>query len=81
MVVVLEASFPSSLLCLVHGGCAGGVLPLLRTLLGAGEEEDVVVVLEASSHSSSLCLVWVRRRACWLCWRRSAPPPHSAWCG
>jgi hypothetical protein len=50
MVVVLEASSPSSLLCLVrvrggHGGCAG-----------------MLVVLEASS-PSSLILVRVRRRA------------------
>jgi hypothetical protein len=64
-----------------HGGCAGGILPLLLTPLCAGADEGMVVVLEASSPSSSLCLVRMRRRPCWLCWRRLPPPPHSAWCG
>jgi hypothetical protein len=38
---------------------AGGVLPLLLTLLGAGEEE-AMVAQGAASPSSSLCLVRVR---------------------
>ena len=49
----------------MHVGSAGGVLPLLLTLLGAGEEEGMVVVLEAFSPSSSLFLLMVRRSACW----------------
>jgi O-succinylbenzoate synthase len=86
MVVVLEASSLSSslgLLRLMRRACwfAGGVLPLLLTLCGAGEEEGMVVVLEASSPSSLLFLLQMRRRAWWLCWRPSPPPPYTACCG
>jgi hypothetical protein len=86
MVVVLEASSPSSLLCLVRVRRRACWLrwrrpPLLLILLGAGEGEGMIVVLGASSPSSSLRLVRVRRRACWLCWGRPPPPPYSDWCG
>jgi hypothetical protein len=61
MLVLLEASSPSSLFCLVRvrrraWWLCWGRLPLLLTLLNAGEEEAMVVVLEASSPSPSLCL-------------------------
>jgi hypothetical protein len=67
MVVVLEASSPSSLFCLVRVRRRACWLCWRRllTLLNAGEEEGMLVVLEASSPSSSLDLVRMRRRAWW----------------
>jgi hypothetical protein len=70
MLVVLEASFPSSLLFLLQMmGRAWWLCwrrpTLLLTLLVAGEEEGMLVVLEAFSPSSLLCLVRVMRWAWW----------------